>query len=312
MTSSLIDAPFTSSAAAAHGLSEAHLTALCASGELIRPSNGLYLPVHLADDINARIGAVSLVLPPGAALARESSAWLLGVDVRPPGRWHQPPLLECLVPISTARPRRADVTAFVSDLPSDDIIDVGGVPCTSPTRTALDLARWRPRFIGLGAVDALTHAGLTTISELREAAAPLRGHRHIRRARDIIELCEPATESLPESWCRLRLIEAGLPRPEVQVSLRDEHGREVHRLDMGIREGRIGIEYDGVEHHLRTPEQRRHDDARRAGIRERFAWVVVAATKGDVLGPEPRLEDAVMELLGVSIEFRRRTWEWAV
>ncbi len=308
MATLLDDGPFTRRTAEARGFSEKELSALCRSGELIRPSKGLYLPAQLGDDIDARAAAISLVLPPGAALARESAAWLMGIDVRPPGRWQAAPLLECLVPWGAHRPRRADLNAFISDLPGDDVVDVGGIPCTAPSRTALDLARYRPRFMGLGAVDAFTHAGLTSVAELEAAARPLKGHRFIRRAREVIDLCEPRTESMGESWTRLRVIEAGLPRPQVQISLRDAHGREVFRLDMGLVEEKVGIEYDGVAHHRRTPEQRAHDDARRAEIKARFGWSTVAATGEEVLGMRPVLEGAVMELLGISMEVRRRVW----
>ncbi|TNC17336.1 hypothetical protein FHE66_10915 [Georgenia sp. 311] len=304
---SLLDRPFTRRDADADGLTGIELAALCASGELLRPSKGLYLPAHLADDVGARALAVSLVLPRGAALARESAAWLMGIDVRPPARWQQPPLLECLVPLGAVRPERPDLNAFVSDLPLGDVVDVAGVPCTSPTRTALDLARYRPAFIGLGAVDAFTHAGLTTVPELEAALRPLRGRRFVRRARDVVALCEPATESMGESWSRLRVVEAGLPRPQVQISLR-ENGVEIYRLDMGYDVEQVGIEYDGVEHHLKTREQRLHDDARRADIQDRFGWRVVPVTAEDVFGRRPVLEGTIMELLGISVEIRRRRW----
>jgi len=304
----LLDSPFTSRDASRHGVSRRTLHELWAAGHLLRPHAGVYLPASLADDLDARVAAVARLLPSGAAVARESAAWLLGVDVRPPERWQNPPLLECVVPLGAVRPQRPGVNAFISDLPPDDVVDVNGVPCTTPTRTALDLARWRPRFIGLGAVDALTHAGLTTVAELDSAAARLAGHRFIRRAREVITLCEPATESIPESWCRLRIIEAGLPRPTVQVSLRDTTGREIYRLDMGLVDAQIGIEYDGAEHHLTSVGARERDDRRRLDIRDRFGWTTVAATSIDILGRVPRLEHAVMELLGISIEFRRQPW----
>lgn len=305
---SLLDGPFTRRDADAHGLSERDLAVLCSAGELVRPSRGLYLPARLADDVGARAAAASLVLPRGAALARESAAWLMGIDVRPPSRWQVPPLLECLVPHGCTRPERPDLNAYVSDLPRDDIVDVAGIPCTSPTRTALDLARYRPRFVGLGSVDAFTHEGLTSVAELEAAARPLRGQRFIRRAREVIELCEPRTESVGESWTRLRVVEAGLPRPQVQIILRDDRGVEIYRIDMGYVDERVGIEYDGVEHHLKTPEQRQYDDARREDIRRRFGWLVIAATKEDILRDRPVLEGAIMELLGISAEVRRRRW----
>ncbi len=111
-----------------------------------------------------------------------------------------------------------------------------------------------------------------------------------------------------ESWARLRLVEAGFPRPEVQISLCDERGIEVYRLDMGMVEEKIGIEYDGVAHHLRSPEQRAHDDARRKDIHARWGWRTVATTAEDVLGNRPVLEGTVMELMGISFELQRCPW----
>lgn len=305
---SILNGPFTFRQAATKGVHPKELGELCAAGELVRPSQGLFLPRHLADDPDARIAAISLVLPPGAAVARETAAWLLGVDVRPPARWQDAPLLECLVPLGAIRPRRPDVRAYISDLPAQDVMTLGPVPCTTATRTALDLARYRPRFLGLGAVDALTHLGLTSVPELEAAATGLDGHRFIRRAREVIDLCEPATESTGESWTRLRIIDAGFPRPTVQISLRDSTGREVYRLDMGFKDAKVAVEYDGTEHHLRTVAQRAHDDARRDDIHARFGWRTLAADKGGVLGARPDLEGALMEALGLSFEYRRQAW----
>lgn len=207
----LFDGTFTYREAKQNGLDGRDLARLCAQGELVRPHIGVYVPAHLAGNLDARVEAIKHVLPPGAAVARESapgfSAWTSGLPVDGSHR----PSWSAWFPLRAVRPQRPDINAFISDLPPGDVFMVNGVPCTTPTRTALDLARWRPRFIGLGAVDALAHAGLTTVVDLEQAARPLVGQRFIRRAREVISLCEPATESLPESWCRLRLIEAGFP-----------------------------------------------------------------------------------------------------
>ena len=74
---------------------------------------------------------------------------------------------------------------------------------------------------------------------------PLRGQRWVARARWLIEHCEPGTESPGESWMRLRIVEAGLPRPQVAIEIRDSDGRLVYRLASGYPEQRVGLEYDG-------------------------------------------------------------------
>lgn len=308
MSDALLTGPFTYQDAIHGGLDRRELDELVRAGEVVTPHRGIYLPTYIADDVSARVAAVALVLPPGAALARESAAWLMGIDVRPPTRWQAPPSLECLVPEHVARPAHPGINAFVSSLPPEDIFVVDGVPCTTPVRTAVDLARYRARHVGLGAIDAITHAGLASPAELRRRTEPLSGHRFIKRAREVIELCDPRTESPGESWTRLRLVEAGLPAPEVQISLRASDGREVYRLDMGYEKERVGIDYDGFEHHLRTPRQREHDDAREHDVLSRFRWRLARATSVDVLGPVARLEDTVMDMLGISLESRRRPW----
>lgn len=304
----LTDGPFTYAQALDAGVPRDELVELCEAGGLVRASKGLYVPARLADDVDVRAAAVGLVLPPGAAVARETAAWLLGVDVRPPHRWSEPPLLECLVPAGVTPPRRPDLRAFSSDLPSDDVVLVRGVPCTSPLRTIVDLARYRAEYVGLGAVDAFLHRGLTTKEDLLAAVEPLHGRRFAARARRVIDLSEPATESPGESWLRLRLVEAGLPRPQVQISLRDERGVEVYRLDNGYPEEKAGLEYDGIEFHLRTSAQAERDAARREDIRRRFGWRVVGFTVGDVLGRRPVVEEVAFEMLGTSRSFRRRVW----
>lgn len=238
------------------------------------------------------------MLPDHGAVCGETAAWLHGVDVRAPGRHHAPPALQCLVPAGTVRRRHPGLSCRVGSLPAEDVVTVHDVPTTSPARTALDLARYAPAFIGLAALDAFAHAGLVAPDELHARTRALPGARNIARARQLIELCEPATESPGESWLRLRLSEAGLPRPVAQVSIRDDDGREVYRLDLGYPARRVGIEYDGDEHHFTTSEQHRSDARRRDDLWRRFGWQVVGVHRGDVLGSGNRLERAVADMIG--------------
>ena len=51
-----------------------------------------------------------------------------------------------------------------------------------------------------------------------------------------------------ESRLRLLLVLAGLPRPKVQLSLRDDSGLFIARPDLYYPGARLAIEYDGVTH----------------------------------------------------------------
>jgi very-short-patch-repair endonuclease len=290
------------------GISRQRVTELVAELALTPVLRGVYLPTNLLRDVSARAAAVALVLPPGAAVCRRTAAWLHGVDARAPGAHTQPPPLECLVPRGRVPLRRPGVASFASDLPSGEICMVDGVPTTTPDRTALDLARWGERFTGLATLDAFAHAGLIDLGSLRERVTALSGQRHVAQARQLVELCEPKTESFGESWMRLRMIDAGLPRPTVQVSLRDRKGVEIYRLDTGYEEHRVAAEYDGEQFHGRSVGQRRADEGRRAAVLARFGWTVIGFTSENVLAGRPPVELTVAEMISWTQPLRRRLW----
>jgi len=304
----LLDGPFHIRDARRAGVARREVQHLVEDGTLVPALRGVYLPKQLAGDIEARAAAVALTLPSGAAICRRTAAWLHGVDARLPGEHTQPPPLECLVPRGATPPRRPGVAAYSSALGPDDISMISGVPATTPSRTALDIARWSPRFIGLSTLDAYAHAGLVSVPEIAAAAERLPGERFVAKARNLIELCEPKTESAGESWLRLRLIDCGLPRPTVQVSLRREDGVEQFRLDSGYEEYFVAAEYDGLEFHGMTQAQQAADVRRRDEVLRSFGWTVLGFTAENVLAARPAAEVVVAELIGWSQPLRRRTW----
>jgi hypothetical protein len=81
------------------------------------------------------------------------------------------------------------------------------------------------------------------------------------------DLAEPA-ESPMETRLRWLLLEAGLPRPEVQADLHDADGQFVGRADLLYRVARLVIEYDGTNHRDRLVEDnRRQNTLINAGFR---------------------------------------------
>lgn len=267
----------------------------------------VYLARWLEDDPAARATAVGLVLPPGAAVCRETAAWLHGIDARAPGRHRSVPLLQVLVPRRAEPVSRPGVQGYSSDLGRDDLCVVDGVTATAPVRTAVDLLRWAPPFLGLAALDAMAHSDLVDPAEVAGRLTALRGQRHVAKARRLAALCEPATESAGESWMRLRVVDAGLPRPVVQVPILSG-GIEVYRLDCGYPELRVGFEYDGAPWHGQTLAQIRADELRREDLLLRFGWTVVGATSEHVLAGRPAVEQVVADLIGWGRPLARRSW----
>lgn len=276
-------------------------------GELVQPLRGVFVGRDVELTTERRAQAVALVLPAGAAIARRTAAWLFGVDARAPGEHTVPVPMECVVPSGTEPLSRRGLHCYATPLTSGDVQEVGGVPVTTPLRTAVDLLRWLPPHLGLGAADALAHRGLLSVSQLVTEVERFSGGRGIAQARRLAEIVEPLTESFGESWLRLRLHDAGFPRPRAQISLRDSRGREVYRLDLGWPERRLAVEYDGLEFHG-SPEQQDRDRWRRAAIATAFGWTAIGVSMAEVLGRSMTLENGVGELLGITPEVARRRW----
>jgi hypothetical protein len=298
--------PFTRRDLRSLALSRHDLDALLRDGRVVQPIRGAYLDARVADDPIARARALALVLPADAAAAHRTAAWCHGIDARGPGELDQPLPLECLVPAGHVVPHRAGLDAREAWLPDHDVVEVGGVPVTTAVRTACDLARYLKPFMALGVVDAFAHGGVDPAA-LAARIEDWRGERNVARARRLVRLCEPLTESFGESWTRLRIADAGFPLPRPQIWIRDGAGVGVYRLDMGWDEEHVAVEYDGVEFHSR-PAHVARDIARRKRLAREFAWHAVGVGKGEVLGRSLELELGVGELLGLEPQIRRRLW----
>ena len=82
-----------------------------------------------------------------------------------------------------------------------------------------------------------------------------------------------------ETRLRMLLVLAGLPCPEVQVSIRDDEGRFLGRPDLLYRLQRLAIEYDGGNHRDRmVDDNRRQNGLIGAGFR------LLRFTAADVYG----------------------------
>ena len=214
-------------------------------------------PAGTQDSLELFVAASQLVLPHGAAISGVAAAWLHGVDLAPLN-----PEAVDVIADQTWRPGyRKVLRPHRAPLPASDVMVVKGVLCTTPLRTAYDLARGPDLWESVFAIDALLHKGLIIPKELALFAAERRWPRGARVAR-ALELADAGAESPQESRLRLVLVlDGGLPRPETQIVARDVDGRFVARLDMGYRlRRRAGIEYDG-KHHAK-PDQRLRDHRR--------------------------------------------------
>jgi hypothetical protein len=288
------------------GVPRRRLAEMRRCGAVVQPVRGVLMPSAAGADPVARAAAVALVLPDRAAICRGVAAWVHGVDARPPWQRSEPLVLECVVPRGTEPPDLPGVVAHVDRLDHHDVARVGGVPVTTVERTALDLARTGPPHMALAALDALAHAGLVDVGRLAGRLDEWRGQRGVAQARRLVAWCEPLTESFGESWLRLRLLDAGFPRPTAQISVRRD-GREVYRLDLGWPRRRLAVEYDGLDHHG-TDALHARDLVRRQQLAREWGWEVLGVGLSEVLGRSLALERGVGEMLGLTPRTTLRTW----
>ena len=78
------------------------------------------------------------------------------------------------------------------------------------------------------------------------------GAERLRRA---LDRARTGSSSRPETWLRLRIVDAGLPEPELDVDIFDDHGHFVACADLAYPQLRISLDYEGEGHR----EQRRFE-----------------------------------------------------
>ena len=159
----------------------------------------------------------------------------------------------------------------------EDLVDLGGLRVTNPARTAFDLARHLPRGVAVAHLDALSAATGLTAAQVTPLIDRHKGTRRVRQCQTALSLMDGGAQSPKESWLRLVLIDAGLPRPVTQIRVTD--GQFVAYLDMGWEAPMVALEYDG-DHH-RTDRTQYVKDIRRAEMVNRLGWQVIRVINED-------------------------------
>lgn len=288
--------PFTRAQAADLGLHDYHLGQQVRTGALRRVLPSVYVDAAVPDSRALRTASLHLVMPAHAVLFGTTAAWAYGIDAfQPEDRFLLTP--ECVVPHGTTRCVKTGVHTVEGIIAKSDVTELDGLRITVPERTGVDLLRRLRRPFALSAADALAHAGLVIPEGLQYRIDGLMGFPGIVQARQLARWVEPLTESPGESWKRLRLLDAGFPRPEVQYWVVDRDGRRRYRLDLAYPHLLIGCEYDGAEDHS-DPADVLGDANRRSWLRDVRGWRLVISRKEGVLGTDPQLELEVGRLLG--------------
>lgn len=247
----------------------------------------VYLHRSVELDAMARARAAWCWSGGAGVLAGWSAAAALGVKwidpalpaaINLPGHHRQPPGLEL----------------FRDVLAPDDVRLCQSFDVTSSARTASDLARRLPLDDAVRAIDAIYQATGLTPRELDAYVRGQSGLRGIRRAREAIALSDAGAESPWETTTRLVLVRAGLPIPETQIVIHGPDGRVIARADLGWREWRVLVEYDG-DHHF--DRHQRNRDIERWNALESAGWRVIRVKARQLASGRALLIDQVREVL---------------
>ena len=132
--------------------------------------------------------------------------------------------------------------------------------------------------------DAMVKRKLVTPASLIEHcdASGMRGARQALRAAEYVR---ERVDSPMESRLRMLLILAGLPEPEVNLTLRDVDGEPLRRFDLSWPAVKVIVEYDG-RHHIEREEQWEADLDRREVIDDDGWRILVVIAKGIYTSPE--------------------------
>ncbi len=129
-------------------------------------------------------------------------------------------------------------------LSAPEIILIDNVPVTSLARTVLDLTRTLPMTQAVVAGDRALALGLRR-EDLDVGLAAMERWPGIRAARRVVEFLDVRSESVGESVSRVRLMEEGLPTPELQRQVLGPAGQLVARVDFLWDEHQTIGEFDG-------------------------------------------------------------------
>lgn len=213
-----------------------------------------------------RVRRLAASLPDGTCISHASAALALGLPLY---------AMPSAVVVTRDRGRGArtsDVHVHVAQLRAADVVEVDGIPVTSPARTVVDLARRLPFMAGLVVADGAMRRGVT-----RRGFSDTLRHQWtwpgVRHAAIAVRHADPRAETALESVVRARVILLRLPIPRLQVNIFGESGW-VGRVDFDWEAYGVVGEADGRIKYLEDElwrEKVRQDELEDAG-REVIRW----------------------------------------
>ncbi|MEU0498574.1 hypothetical protein [Mycobacterium sp. NPDC006124] len=262
-----MDGPFVGAEALAQGTLTRH--ELARWHRRVLP--GVYVPRGHEPSLHDRTVAAWLWSGRRGVIAGRAAAALHGAD------W-----VDAAIPIEliwrNGRPPAGLVVRHEA-IGDDEVTTVCGIPVTTKTRTAFDLGRHLDRGEAVARLDALRRATAFKNDAVLRLADRYPGARGLALLRTALPLVDGGAASPRETWLRLLLVDAGLPRPTTQLAVVESRGRRLRTLDLGWDDFMVGVEYDGDQHRTDRPQYAK--DVRVKRKLAAFGWLVTFVIKED-------------------------------
>lgn len=281
LPAALLTAPFTLESARASGVSASRLR----RADVVHVGRGLYRPAGWDFDLEAAARALSAVSP-GAWISHVTAARIRCQIL--PAWLSDSTELHLSKPRSLPEVRRKGVYGHTVLAREEEIESVEGIRISTRARTWLDMARRLSltELVCMG--DELIRIPRLQFEDRTEPFTTLAGlrslvDRHpnlqgVVRARQALDLMRVGADSAPGTLLRLAMEDAGLPEPELQVALRI-HDAMSPTADLGYRQRRLAIQYDGGHHLL---DAQTFSDRRRDKAFESAGWTVLTFHRDDL------------------------------
>ncbi|THG29701.1 hypothetical protein [Naasia lichenicola] len=219
--------------------------------DLVRARRGVYLShgawQSATSDArySARIAASALTLS-SPIYSHESALRLLGLpSLRP---W--PTEIHLISERRSGGRSQDDVRRHCLGLELAPVVEVGELTCTSPARTALDIALSRSFLEGVVVADAAFARDPGTRPEFVAIIGAMKaGTRGLAKAMRVLDFADERCESPGESISRVEIVRLGFQAPELQTEIRDR-GSLIGRLDFHWPSVGVGGEFDGRTKYL--------------------------------------------------------------
>ena len=279
----------------AAGYTDRQIRTMVKTGELHRVRHGSYCDATLwgslsaADRHRVLARAVLARAHPATVLTHVSSAIEQGAPV-----WgHDLTKVHTTRTDGRAGRKECDRVQHAGTMPTYHVKQVNGVPVSLATRCAVEMTTISTVESALVTVDGLLHAGLTTMSGVRQFAHRTRWWPNSLRTTVVLRLADPRHESVAESRAAYCFYAQGLPKPQPQVVILDEWGQEFARVDFAWIAQGVFLEFDGkvkYERYRREGEtldqflmREKHREER---ICQLTGWVCIRITWAQLEAPQ--------------------------